>query len=214
MAHVGKRGKPRKAGRLALCVCVEGETELDYFSGMRAAYRIPKSLLYVSRSGGTAISNLSSWLRDARSGNKRELPDVSYDQFWGVGDTEWKSDWKGYAERPSTGISEKAQVHTHALWAISSASFERWLLFHFEEHPPHQDARSLARRMGGYLPGYSPDSKRLGATEIGVLLPLTEVALENARKWRATNESEDGFTDVDLLVDTIRKHVAMPNALK
>ncbi|MDM8301040.1 RloB family protein [Collinsella tanakaei] len=208
MARVGRRGAPSKSGRLALCMCVEGETELGYFKGLRSAYHIPKTLLHVFRSEGTAISEIADWLRKAKSGHRRGLPDVSFDQFWGVADTEWKADWKGFAKRADEGFSSKSESTSVVQWAISSASFERWLLLHFEANPPRQDVQTSANHLGKYLPGYSSKSKRLDACAMDKLLSLTDTALANARRWRATNQNEDNFTDVDVLVDVIRKYVA------
>lgn len=203
MACVGRRSAPSKQGRNALLICAEGDTERDYFKGLRSSLRIPRDMLYVAGDEGTSAKNIAQYLCKARKGNVRGLPDVAYDQLWGVVDTEWKDEWKGHAARPAALPAGNRQKRSPILWAISSSSFERWLLLHFESCPPQLDAHDSAMRVGRFLPGYHADAKRLSRDQIDVLLDRTGTALENAQLWRLRCETPDNFTDVDLLVQTI-----------
>lgn len=203
MARVRRRAAPSKRGRMALLVCAEGETERDYFNGLRRSLHVPREMLFVAGDRGTSVRNIAEFLNRARKGCVRNLPDVTFDQLWGVVDTEWKDDWKAYATRPSTLPAGDLQKRAPILWAVSSSSFERWLLLHFESRPPRLNAHDSAARIAEFLPGYFVESKHLSTSQIDTLLDRTDIALENARQWRSQCESPENFTDVDLLVRTI-----------
>lgn len=203
MARVGRRPAPSKQGHKAILVCAEGDTERDYFNGLRQSLRIPRDMLFISGNQGTSAKNIAQYLGRARKGDVRNLPDIAYDQLWGVVDTEWKDEWKGYATRPADPLDSNRQKRSPILWAVSSSSFERWLLLHFESRPPRLNAHDSALRVGEFLPGYLVESKHLSSGQIDTLLDRTDVALDNARQWRLQCESPDNFTDVDLLVQTI-----------
>lgn len=207
MAKVGRRRAPSRRARKALIVCTEGETERDYFEGLRKALHVPKDLLCVVNDKGTSVVNLAGYLKRVRMGRVRDLPDVTFDQMWGVADTEWSGSWKSVASRTSEEDAFGRGPNL-LLWALSSSSFERWLLLHFEDNPPCLDARASARRVGRFLGGYGPEAKRLPQHTLDRLLPLTDVALARAQRWRELHETEDNFTDVDLLVRVIMRDVA------
>lgn len=200
MARVRRRLKPSKVAKKATFVCVEGFTEKDYFDALRKKLRISPKLLYVEKSPGTSVANIASMLKRARRNELRDMPDLRYDEFWGVVDTEWKADWKACAVRPQTLERDKSGP---TFWAVSSSSFERWILLHFESSPPKQNARDSANYVGRYLPGYSSSCKRLSEKQCELLLKNTGKAMENAAVWRDHHETEDNFTDVDLLVRSI-----------
>lgn len=206
LARIRHRGKPSKPASSAFLVCVEGETERDYFEGLRKSLRISSELLHVTTGKGTSAANIARYLQRVHQGVVRDIPDVAYDGLWGVADTEWSQKWKGIAKRPD-GTAPPPRYGAQ-LWALSSSSFERWLLLHFEEHPPTLDARASARRLGNHLTGYGPDSKRLNTRMLSQLLPLTGLALKRAAEWRKTRETEDNFTDVDILVGAILRDIA------
>ena len=200
MAGVRHRSAPSKRAKKALFVCVEGYTEKDYFDALRKSLRISPKLLYIEKCPGTSVINIASELKRARRNELRDMPDLRYDEFWGVVDTEWKNDWKSCAVRPQ---ALKDADSRSTLWAVSSASFERWILLHFESNPPKQSAHDSANYLGRYLPSYSSDNKRLDEKQCELLLGNTEQAMKNAATWREHHESEDNFTDVDLLVRSI-----------
>ena len=206
MARKG-RGRPsaKKDPRQALHVVVEGSCERLYLEGLRSRLRIPKRLLVVEDGFGTSAKNIKNRLDRVRRGEGRALSGLAVDQFWGVVDTEWSNDWKAFASRFSHGSKTG---HGGIRWAISSSSFERWLLLHFIPNPPTLDARSSADFVGKYLSGYSSSSKRLTPVQLEMLFCKLPDALGNAARWRRSGETDDNFTDVDLLVRTVIEDVA------
>lgn len=200
MARVQTRSKPTKTAKKALFVCGEGYTEKDYFDALRKKLRISPKLMHVKKCSGTSVANIASELKRARRNELRDMPDLRYDEFWGVVDTEWKTDWKGYAVRPKRPERSDSRP---IIWAVSSASFERWILLHFEANPPKRNGHDSADYVGHYLSGYSSANKRLNEKQCELLLTNTAQALENAAAWREHHESEDNFTDVDLLVRSV-----------
>lgn len=93
------------------------------------------------------------------------------------------------------------------LWALSSASFERWLLLHYVPSPPKVNAKRLTAELSKYLPGYSPQHKGLTDQQASELMERLPVALKHAERIRESGcDNDDAFTDVDLLV---RQVVAM-----
>ncbi len=206
MRRVKRRSLPTKGARRALLVCTEGETERDYLEGLRKSLHIPADLLHVVNGRETSVANIAQFLRKAHAGKVWGIPDISFDQLWGVAGTEWKRDWRSVATRPVLEDALKAE-RRRTLWALSSSSFERWLLFHFEDNPPTLDARESAKRVGLHLDGYGIGSKRLTKKMLGDLLPLTDKALGRAEEWRAGREAEDNFTDADMLVRAVLNSV-------
>ena len=204
----GRRGAT-KDPRQALYVVVEGPCERSYLEGLRGWLRVPSKLLVVEDGCGTSAKNVKRRLDRVRRGEGRALSGLAVDQLWGVVDTEWADDWKAWATRPSLDPETgEMGVRGRIRWAISSSSFERWLLLHFLPAPPTLDARHSANRVGDHLPGYSSESKVLTEQQLGILLDRTTVALGNAWRWRESGESGDNFTDVDLLVRAIITDVA------
>lgn len=209
MARSFKRRSPAKDPRQAFCILVEGQTERDYFEGLRARAGIPRSLVSVRVAHGTSVGNIKHKLDRLRRGDVRMAEPITYDQFWGVADTEWSREWKAVATRPvpDSEISPTSRKRT-ILWALSSSSFERWLLLHFESNPPSLDARASANRVGMFLKGYSYDNKRLSDSQLDQLFDRTSTALANAQAWRETGQTEQNFTDVDLLVRSLLENAA------
>ena len=156
MARSLKRGKPKKRAGEVLFVAVEGKTELDYFLALRREKRIPRQRLMVHNVGNGPVSEVKRFLHGL-SDNKqyRELyPSIDYK--WGVADTEWERGWKECASRPE-GVPERGSFKY--VWALSSASFERWLLLHFVPAPPKVSPSGLASELAKYLPGYGHQHK-------------------------------------------------------
>lgn len=210
MARSFKRKKPAKDPRQAFCILVEGQTELDYFEGLRARAGIPKSLVSVRVAHGTSVGNIKHELDRLRSGKVRLAGPIAFDQFWGVADTEWMKEWRAIATRPlPDSDNSKSSQKRAILWALSSSSFERWLLLHFENNPPSLDARASANRVGRFLKGYSADNKRLSDEQLNQLFDLTQIALANAQTWRRTGQTEQNFTDVDLLVRALLENATL-----
>lgn len=204
MAKNLKRGKPKKSAGDVLFVAVEGKTEEDYISALRRKYRIPGQRLMIHNVGNGPASEVGRFIKGL-SGNKRyQGVYSSIDYRWGVADTEWEHGWKDCAARsdkiPSRGSSK-------TLWALSSASFERWLLLHYVPSPPKVNAKRLAAELSKYLPGYSSQHKGLTDQQASELMERLPVALKHAKRIRESGcDNDDAFTDVDLLV---RQIVAM-----
>lgn len=207
MARSFARTRPTKQARDAFYIHVEGQTEKAYLEGFRKRARIPKGLVTVEVAHGTSIGNIKHELDRIRQGKARGIQQAEFDQFWGVADTEWDDSWKALVARPDSGATaSSAKPGRRILWALSSSSFERWLLLHFEPNPPTLNARASADRVGNYLSGYSHASKRLSDQQLDALFGKTEAALANAEHWRNTSESESNFTDVDLLIRELCGH--------
>lgn len=201
MASKLKRGKPKKNPGEVLFIAVEGKTEADYFVALRQRNRIPRQRLVIHNVGNGPASEIKRFIQGLESNRKYRDICPSIDHRWGVADTEWERGWKDCAVRPSGVLGG---VNRRIEWALSSASFERWLLFHFVSSPPKMDANGLAAELSKYLPGYSHQHKGLTEQHIGMLMERLPTALDNAERIRARGvDDDDAFTDVDLLVRQI-----------
>ena len=201
MARNLGRGKPKKSAGDVLFVSVEGKTEEDYFSALRREYRIPGRRLMVHSVGNGPASEVGRFLRDLADNKRYQDVFSSIDYMWGVADTEWERGWKECACRPN-GIPSKG--NPIALWALSSASFERWLLLHYVSSPPKVNAKSLSTELSKYLPGYGPQHKGLTEQQTRSLMEQLPAALDHAKCIRESEcDDDDAFTDVDLLVRQI-----------
>lgn len=198
MARKLGRGKPKKSAGVVLFVAVEGKTEEDYFAALRRRYRIPGQRLMVHNVGNGPASEVGRFLRGLPDNKRYQDVCASIDYRWGVADTEWEHGWRDCASRPD-GIPPKGNPKT--LWALSSASFERWLLLHFVPSPPKVSAKRLAAELSKHLLGYNHQHKGLTEQQAGLLMERLPVALEHAKRIRESGcDDEDAFTDVDLLV--------------
>lgn len=201
MARSLKRGKPKKQAGAVLFVAVEGKTETDYLVALRRRYRIPKQRLAIHNVGNGPVSEIKRFLSDLPDNKQyRELlPSIDYK--WGVADTEWEHGWKGCASRPDC-VPKRGTGKPW--WALSSASFERWLLLHFVPSPPKVNPNGLAAELSKYLPGYSHQHKGLTEQHISILMDRLPRALDNAKRIRENGlDNDDASTDVDLLVRQI-----------
>lgn len=196
-----KRRKGSKRPGSVLFIAVEGKTEYDYLTYIRGRLHIQSQRLIVHNVSNGPVSEIKRYL-GTLSQNKhyRDLfPSIDYE--WGVADTEWERAWKQCVARTqSVAQSDKRQ----RCWALSSASFERWLLLHFVDNPPICDARGLANAVSKYLPGYSHQHKGLNEQQLALLWERMPAALGRATRIRENGlDSDDGFTDVDVLVRQI-----------
>lgn len=201
MARNLGRGKPKKRAGDILFVAVEGKTEEDYFKALRRTCRIPGQRLMVHNVGNGPVSEVGKFLKEL-PGNKR-YQDVfsSIDYRWCVADTEWEHGWRECAIRPKEIPS---RGNPRILWALSSASFERWLLLHYVPSPPKLNAKGLAVELSKYLPGYGPQSKGLTEQQAHALMERLPDALGHAKRIRENGcDDDDAFTDVDLLLRQI-----------
>lgn len=202
------RGKPKKSAGDVLLVAVEGKTEEDYFSALRRRYRIPGQRLMVHNVGNGPAFEVGRFLKGLSDNRRYRDIASSIDYRWGVADTEWERGWKDCAIRPAVMPKVGSQK---TLWALSSASFERWLLLHFVPSVPKVNAGRLAAELSKHLPGYGHQHKGLSEQQTGMLVERLPAALEYARCIRDTGcDDDDAFTDVDLLV---RQIVAMNSGM-
>lgn len=201
MAKNLKRGKSKKSAGDVLFVAVEGKTEEDYISALRRKYRIPGQRLMVHNVGNGPASEVGRFLKELPDNKRYQGICSSIDYKWGVADTEWEHGWKDCAARPDE-IPSRGSSKT--LWALSSASFERWLLLHYVPSPPKVNAKRLADELSKYLPGYSSQHKGLTGQQASALMERLPAALAHAERIRKSRcDDGDAFTDVDLLVRQI-----------
>lgn len=201
MAKNLKRHQAKKSAGKVLFVAVEGKTEEDYFKALRAKHRIPNQRLIIHNVGNGPVSEVKRYLDGLPTNKEYKNLFSIIDCKWGVADTEWEHGWKGCASRPGENPKEG---RTNIAWAISSASFERWLLLHFMPSPPTLNANGLAAELSKHLVGYSHQHKGLSRQHANLLMERTSVALVNAERIRQGGlDSDDAFTDVDLLVTQI-----------
>lgn len=196
-----RRRPPQKAAGEVLFIAVEGKTEADYFECLRGRLRIPRQRLRIVNVGHGPVSEVKRFI-DGLPGNRRYRDQYGeIDWFWGVADTEWGKSWKRCASRtaqlPSRG-------RRRVFWALSSASFERWLLLHFVDSPAVVDAQHLAKALSKHLVGYSHQHKGLTEQQLDELWDRHALALKRADLIRRSGlDSDDAFTDVDMLVQQV-----------
>lgn len=203
MARNLKRGTPKKNAGEVIFIAVEGKTEEDYFIALRQKHKIPKQRLIIHNVGNGPASEIKRFVKELKDNKRYKCVYSSIDYTWGVADTEWERGWKECASRPSEipgGESAKC------VWALSSASFERWLLLHFISSPPRVCANGLVAELSKHLPGYSHQHKGLTEQHRGKLMDRLPTALENAGRIRKGGlDCDEAFTDVDLLVSQIER---------
>ena len=135
MSKARRRAPQKRAGDVVY-VCVEGETELGYLEDVRRRLRLPRGRLVVERAKGTSFANVKKTVEKKCPSSVLCESGVRVDARWCVADTELDGSWRGVATRPAPGEARSGSMR----WALSSASFERWLLLHFEPWPPALDA--------------------------------------------------------------------------
>lgn len=204
--NLSRRPAYKTAGDV-LFIAVEGKTEADYFEYLRRRLRIPRSRMHVVNVGNGPVSEIKRYIEGLPKNRRYRDLCVDVDFFWGVADTEWDGRWKSCASRtgqlPPRG--KKGMV-----WALSSASFERWLLLHYESSPVVADARHLAMALSKHLAGYSRQHKGLTDQQLNELWDRHSEALNRAEHNRNSGvDSDDAFTDVDLLVRQIKSMATM-----
>lgn len=175
----------RTARRMLLAV--EGRaTEAPYFEALRRHLHLPTRVVTILDNQGSSPISLVRGVIKARD---RLIADQAYDAAggdtaWAVfdGDEHRRSDPKGWAE--AQRLAARHQVRL----VVSNPSFELWFLLHFADQFAPLDAKGALEALRRHLPRYKkglplfPDP----------LLPLTQAAIERARRLDARARAADG----------------------
>lgn len=153
-----RRPSGSREERLSFLLMCEGKTEKEYFTGMRTG-RGPQLAVDAPKRDHLGL------VREA--GRRRS---DEYDGVWCVLDTELN-------DRLVHELVREAQSSGVNL-ALSSPSFEFWLILHMKEYSrPFQSAREAERELKAMRPGWSKAATKFEDFEDGV-----EDACERARR--------------------------------
>ena len=184
-----------------IVVYTEGEkTEVEYLRYVREALQIPKELIRIESPEHSDPKGLVDDAVQAMQENKKKSrrgDEELVDQWWVLADTE--------GDRP--GLPDAMQeARDNKVWlALSDASFEFWLLLHFQYTTAQNDVRGLIHCLQKHLPGYTGKNKCPDMEKLFKLLPH---AIKNA--WRLREDYTSKFflqprTDCDLLINAIAR---------
>lgn len=144
-----RRPSGSREERLSFLLLCEGKTEKDYFTGMRT-WRGPQLAVDAPQCDHLGL------VREA--GRRRS---DEYDEVWCVLDTELN-------EQLVHKLIREAQSSEAGL-ALSSPSFEFWLILHTKEYSrPFQSAREAERELKAIRPGWSKAATKFKDFEDGV----------------------------------------------
>ncbi|WUR53961.1 RloB family protein [Actinomadura citrea] len=171
-----------RAERRSLLILCEGKTEKQYFVGMRTGAG-PQLHVDAPDCDHVAV------VREAKRRGTEE-----YDEIWCVLDTELD-------ERLVTEILTEAQG-TDVHIALSSPSFELWLILHLKYcSRPFQTAKEAERVLRELVPGWSKSATRFDDFKEGV-----EDACDRARRLHdGEGRPPNPSSAVWRLVESIRK---------
>jgi hypothetical protein len=208
----GRRPGPRREHPKVL-VLGEGETEREYFTGLRQHLRSvhgatgPGAVrdfdpVTVEIAERTAARLIVKEVLDRRS--------EGYSQIWAVFDTEGEDVTHLRSRIRDTRCSAaEATVHT----AVSHPAFEVWLLLHHLAagslngcHQP-KDAERLLKET---VPGWAKGQPRRGkpGTDFADFRNGLDTARERAARTRADHYDDYPWTDIHVVVEEIEKQYA------
>ena len=125
-------------------VLYEGETEEDYLKHVRRVLRHHQIKIELfNETGRSPLYYVKQAIQERNSAARKGSP---FDEVWCVFDVDNHAD---LAEALS--LAKAKGVHV----ALSSPSFELWLLWHFEDNSAHISQTHVERRLRPHLPGYS-----------------------------------------------------------
>lgn len=188
----------RREGKY-IYILTEGEiSEPLYLNYIKHNFRIPESLITIKPAKAPQADKMINELITLKDNNikesengKSELIDV----FWAVFDTENNTS----ITRKAIKLAKKNDINV----AISSVSFEIWLLLHFTYTTKYfTNSKEVIKDLQKYLASYSSSHK---CPDMNVLYPLLSVARTNSknlRKDRLSSKVDYTFTDIDILVDS------------
>ncbi|TDC60710.1 RloB domain-containing protein [Actinomadura sp. GC306] len=153
-----RRPSGSREERLSFLLLCEGKTEKDYFTGMRT-WRGPQLAVDAPKCDHRSL------VREAGLRRSDE-----YDEVWCILDTELDDQLVQDLIREA----QKSEVNL----ALSSPSFEFWLILHTKEHSrPFMSARAAEKELKAIRPGWSKSSTKFQDFEDGL-----EDACTRARK--------------------------------
>lgn len=207
----------RKLGRRAsydrILIVAEGsETEPNYFSEIRAAYRLHTANVEVRASElGTAPIQVVQYARDLfeHGDQHRNIQPRAFEQVYAVFD---RDDHGSYfnalrlAESLDGKLKNDARQFIRFKAIASVPCFELWLLLHYADiqAPLHRD--EVMHRLKQHLPGYEKGARRVFVTTRERLAVATQRARTLAAKFTADTAPEPYTAIVDLvaLLTTLR----------
>ena len=207
----------RKLGRRAsydrILIVAEGsETEPNYFSEIRAAYRLHTANVEVRASElGTAPIQVIQYARDLfeHGDQHRNIQPRAFEQVYAVFD---RDDHDSYfnalrlAESLDGKLKNDARQFIRFKAIASVPCSELWLLLHYADiqAPVHRD--EVMHRLKQHLPGYEKGARRVFVTTRERLAVTTRRARTLAAKFTADTAPEPYTAIVDLvaLLTTLR----------
>lgn len=212
-----KKQLERKLGRRAsydriLIVSEGSKTEPNYFSEIRAAYRLHTANVAVRPSElGSAPIQVVQYVRDLFENGDRHknIQPRAFEQVYAVFD---RDDHESYfnalrlAESLDGKLKNDAKQFIRFKAIASVPSFELWLLLHYEDTqaPLHRD--QVMQRLKQHIPGYEKGAGRAFATTRERLDIATQRAEALAAKFTADTAPEPYTAIVGLvkLLTTLR----------
>lgn len=173
-----------RSERVRLFVMCEGVTEKNYFAGMRS--RQGPQIDIDAPPGADHVSRIRRAAERISDG---------YDAVWCVLDTELDLDLTSKILSESTDLSVSV--------ALSSPSFELWLILHKTHYArPFQSAKEAKRELKRILPGWSEGSTKFSEFSGGV-----DKACINAKKLDPSGENhhQNPSSTVWKLIETIQE---------
>lgn len=174
-----------------LIVCEGSKTEPNYFSEIRASYRLHTANVEVRASElGTSPLQVVQYARQLfeHGDAHRRLSKRAFEQVYAVFD---RDDHASYFEALTLAEALDGRLRNDNKQAVrfkaiaSVPSFELWLLLHFEiiHAPIHRD--DVMRRLRGYIDGYAKGAAGVFAITRGSLTEGTARAEALSRRFTA-----------------------------
>ena len=191
---------PRKTRKIqsnkTVLIVVEGTTELNYFSEMKAVERIPGITVIPKQA---KFSSVASIFKTAFEEQKTKV----YDVIWCVFDCDTISKTTPYEKMGKLKQqAERKNIHI----ADSLPAFEIWFLLHYViPKKYYTDQESLIKELQIHLPEYKKSMHSLYSK----LKTLHTTALKHSRKLEERNKHDEdssaSFCNVHKLFEEIEK---------
>lgn len=191
---LSRRSPVRESRRLFL-ILSEGDTEEDYFKHVRRRLNHPQ--LKIELFGETGMDPLYYVKQAVRERDAAVRKGSAYDEVWCVFDVD-----QHQRLTEALDLARRKGIRV----ALSSPSFEIWLLWHFDSHTAHIAQVDLDRKVRRHLPGFD---KRLAGYERhleGRSSSAIERAHELDRKHEGdrSGEGTNPSSKVHSLIDSVR----------
>lgn len=213
-----KKQLERKQGRRAsydriLIVSEGSKTEPNYFSEIRAAYRLHTANVEVRPSElGTAPIQVVQYAKELleKGDRHKNIQPRAFERVYAVFD---RDDHGSYLDALAQAVALDGKLRNDAKQPVvfravaSVPSFELWLLLHYEDvHAPlHRD--EVMRRLRQYIPGYEKGSACAFAITREHLDTATQRAERLAARFTAYDDPEPYTAIAELvkLLTTLRE---------